>query len=50
MNINILQNFSKKNYLVHPFPHFEINNCLPDNVFNILYKEYYQFINHFKEQ
>ena len=48
MNINILQKFSKKNYFTYPFPNFEINNCLPEKIYDILYKEYSQFLEYFK--
>lgn len=47
MKINILQNFSKKNYFKFPFPHFEINNCLPEDIYKILHNEYNQFIKYF---
>ena len=49
MKINILQNFTKKNYSNYPFPYFEINNCLPEDVYNALSKDYNEFINFFNQ-
>ena len=38
--INILQNYDKIKYSNYPFPHFEIENALPQNIYNKLKKEY----------
>tara|TARA_X000001036_G_scaffold423546_1_gene447595 strand:+ start:1366 stop:2184 length:819 start_codon:yes stop_codon:yes gene_type:complete len=49
MNIDILQKFSKKLYSSEPFPNFQIENCLPEKIYDILDKEYEIFENFFKE-
>ncbi len=49
-NLDILQNFKKKNYTSFPFPHLEINNALPENIYSSLKKEYLIFDDYFSSQ
>jgi len=49
MNTNILQKFSKKLYFQKPFPHFEIENCLPNKIYDALEKEYKLFEEYFSK-
>ena len=48
INLDILQNFSKKNYYSDPFPFFLIENCYPDKIYNILDKDYRFIIEYLK--
>mgnify|MGYP001189573716 CR=1 FL=1 len=47
--LNILQNFSKENYSSYPFPYIEINNALPEDIYEKLKKDYKIFESHFKK-
>jgi len=44
--LNILQNFNKNNYFTHPYPHFFINKCFPDKIYNQLSNDYKLIINY----
>ena len=41
--LNILQNYSSKLYNSYPFPFFEIENALPEDIYNQLKKDYQIF-------
>ena len=41
--LNILQNFTNKSYFSYPFPFFEIENALPEDIYNSLKKDYHLF-------
>ena len=47
MEISILKNFKKDFYHSEPYPHFEINNCLSEDLYNKLSREYDLFVNFF---
>lgn len=47
--LNLLKNFSKKNYSSFPFPHFEILNALDDDIYSRLEEEYLIIINYIKK-
>ena len=45
--LNILQNFTNKSYFSYPFPFFEIENALPEDIYNSLKKDYHLFEKYF---
>ena len=49
LQVNILQNYSQKFYQKEPYPNFQIENCLPDKIYNTLDKEYQIFENFFEK-
>ena len=40
MNYSVLQKFKKKNIFYDPFPHIIIRDCLPQNLYSVLSKNY----------
>ena len=50
MNLNILNNFSSKNYYNYPFPHFIIENALSEKSYLQLKKEYETLIYYLKQK
>ena len=48
--LNILQNFKKENYSSFPYPFLEIDNALPQDIYEMLKSEYNIFDNYFKSQ
>ena len=49
-NLNILQNFDKKFYFSKPFPYFLIEKCFPENIYEMLFKDYNLIINYLKDR
>ena len=48
-NLNILQNFDKKFYFSKPFPYFVIEKCFPENIYEMLFKDYNLIIDYLKD-
>ena len=48
MNIDILKNFQKILFF-RTFPYFQIENCLPEKIYNTLDREYEMFENFLKK-
>jgi len=48
MNIDVLQKFSRRFYSSEPYPNFQIENCLPQKIYETLSSEYELFENFFK--
>ena len=48
--LDILQNFKKSNYQIHPFPHFEIINALNERTYKQLDGDYNLFIYYFQKK
>ena len=48
-DLNILQNFDKKYYFSEPFPYFVIEKCLPDKIYEMLFKDYSLIIDYLKK-
>jgi hypothetical protein len=48
MNLDCLQNFSRADYYLEPFPHLIINNALNVDLYNKLKEEYDLIIDYFK--
>ena len=47
--LNILQNFKIENYFDYPYPFFEIENALPEEVYTALKNDYPIFNKYFRK-
>ena len=48
-NLSILQNYKKNLYFKYPYPHFHIQECLPEKIYDLLEKDYSLFEKYFQK-